>query len=42
MSKDFTVTINHPQRRLELLEVFGTARLHIKSIFPELGHLAGQ
>ena len=41
MSKDFTVTINHPQRRLELLEVFGTARLHIKSIYPELATLPG-
>ena len=41
MSRDFTVTINHPQRRLEWLDVFGTAQLHIKSIFPELITLPG-
>lgn len=41
MSKDFTVTINHPQRRLEWLEMFGTTCLHIKSIRPEFAEVPG-
>ena len=35
MSKDFTVRINHPTRRIECLEMFGTTSLHVKSINPE-------
>lgn len=41
MGKDFTVTINHPLRRLEWLEMFGTTCLHIKSITPELTIIPG-
>ena len=41
MSKDFTVTVNHPQRRLEWLEMFGTTCLHIKAITPELAEVPG-
>ncbi len=41
MSKDFTITINHPQRRLEWLEMFGTASIHVKSIIPEFVMLLG-
>jgi hypothetical protein len=35
MSRDFTVRINHPTRRIECLEMFGTTSLHVKSINPE-------
>jgi hypothetical protein len=41
MSKDFTVTVNHPQRRLEWLEMFGTTYLHVKSISPEYAEVSG-
>ena len=41
MGKDFTVTINHPQRRIELLGMFGTAHIPVKSYVPEFAQLAG-
>ena len=42
MAKDFTVTINHPLRQIEWLEVFGTTRLHVKSCIPVLDILPGE
>ena len=41
MGKDFTVKINHPQQRLEWLEMFGTTSIHVKSIFPEFAEVMG-
>ncbi len=41
MIKDLTVTVNHPQRRLEWLEMFGTTCLHVKSITPEFVEVPG-
>ncbi len=41
MAKDFTVTINHPEHRLEWLEVFGTTQVHVKSFVPEFAELIG-
>ena len=41
MGKDFTVTIHHPQRRIEWLEMFGTTSIHVKSIFPEIAVVLG-
>jgi len=36
MAKDFTITINNPERRLEWLEVLGTTKFHVKSFKPEI------
>jgi|GEM_PF-2566956 len=41
MAKDFTVSINNPQRRLEWLDMLGTACLHVKSVIPELAMMPG-
>jgi len=41
MGKDFTVTINNAERKLEWLEMVGTTKLYIKSFKPELVTLAG-
>ena len=41
MGKDFTVTINHPQRRIEWLEMFGTTHIPVKSYIPEFVQIAG-
>jgi hypothetical protein len=41
MAKDFTVSINNPQRRLEWLDMLDAACLHVKSVIPELAMMPG-
>ncbi len=41
MTKDFTVSIHNPQRRLEWLEVFGTDHIPVKSYMPEFAQMVG-